>query len=141
MGRRRARRPLVALPAPPLATALLDLHVGWAWVVIIGNGLAGLWALGAARITALRTRALWWFTVMAQSSVLVQVLLGVALVAGQKMKAPQFHMFYGFVAFFAVGALYGYRQEMRHRLYLLYGFGGLFIMGLGIRALLVGARA
>jgi hypothetical protein len=27
---------------------------------------------------------------------------------------------------------------MKHRLYLLYGFGGLFIMGLGIRALLVG---
>jgi hypothetical protein len=27
---------------------------------------------------------------------------------------------------------------MRHRLYLLYGFGGLFVMGLGIRALLIG---
>ena len=109
-------------------------------MVIVGNGLAGLWALAASRIVSLRTRALWWFTVIAQASVLVQVLLGVALVSGQKMAAPKFHMFYGFVAFFAVGALYSYRQEMRHRLYLLYGFGGLFIMGLGIRALLVGAR-
>jgi len=27
---------------------------------------------------------------------------------------------------------------MRHKLYLLYGLGGLFLMGLGIRALLVG---
>ena len=27
---------------------------------------------------------------------------------------------------------------MRHRLYLLYGLGGLFLMGLGIRAMLVG---
>ena len=27
---------------------------------------------------------------------------------------------------------------MRHRLYLLYGLGGLFVMGLGIRAMLVG---
>jgi hypothetical protein len=26
---------------------------------------------------------------------------------------------------------------MRHRLYLLYGLGGLFVMGLGIRAVLV----
>ena len=31
-----------------------------------------------------------------------------------------------------------YRTQMRHRLYLLYGLGGLFLMGLGIRAMLVG---
>jgi hypothetical protein len=29
-------------------------------------------------------------------------------------------------------------MQMRDRLYLLYGLGGLFVMGLGIRALLVG---
>ena len=108
-------------------------------MVIISNGLAGLWALGAHRIESLRTRALWWFTVLAELSIVVQILLGVALVAGQHIEAPKFHMFYGFVAFASVGLLYGYRQEMRHRLYLLYGFGGLFLMGLGIRAMLVGA--
>lgn len=108
--------------------------------MIIGNGLAGVWSLGAAWIPSLRTRALWWFTVMVEAAVFVQVLLGVQLVAGEKMEAPQFHMFYGFVAVIAVGILYSYRQQMRHRLYQLYGFGGLFIMGLGIRALLVGAR-
>ena len=123
-----------------VATGLRDLHVGWAWVVIIGNGLAGLWALGAWRLESLRTRALWWFTVFAQLSVFVQVLLGVELVAGEKLEAVQFHMFYGFVAIIAVGILYSYRQQMRHRLYQLYGFGGLFVMGLGIRALLVGGR-
>jgi hypothetical protein len=117
-----------------------DLHVAWAWVVILGNGLAGLWSLAASRITSLRTRALWWFTVMAETAVPVQVILGVQLVAGDKIEAPKFHMFYGFVAFIAVGILYSYRQQMRHRLYELYGLGGLFIMGLGIRAVLVGAR-
>ncbi|MDQ1374519.1 MAG: hypothetical protein QOJ09_1857 [Actinomycetota bacterium] len=71
-----------------------------------------------------------------ETAILVQVVLGVGLVAGQKREAPQFHMFYGFIAFFAVGILYSYRQQMRHRLYLLYGFGGLFVMGLGIRAVL-----
>jgi hypothetical protein len=70
--------------------------------------------------------------------VFVQVALGVGLVAGQHIKAPQFHMFYGFVAIIAVGIIYSYRQQLRHRLYLLYGLGGLFVMGLGIRALLVG---
>jgi hypothetical protein len=70
--------------------------------------------------------------------VFVQVGLGVGLVAGQHIKAPQFHMFYGFVAIIAVGIIYSYRAQLRHRLYLLYGLGGLFVMGLGIRALLVG---
>ena len=89
---------------------------------------------------ALRTRALWWFTVAAEVAVFVQAGLGVGMVAGQKIDPPKFHLFYGFVAIIAVGILYSYRQQMRHRLYLLYGFGGLFIMGLGIRAML-GGRA
>lgn len=108
--------------------------------MIIGNGLAGLWALGAHKLPSLRTRALWWFTVAVQASIFIQVILGVALVAGQHRDAPKFHMFYGFVAIFAVGFLYAYREELRARQYLLYGFGGLFLMGLGIRAVLVGAR-
>ena len=70
----------------------------------------------------------------------VQVGLGVAMVAGQDIEAPEFHMFYGFVAVFTIGIVYSYRAQLRHRLYLLYGFSGLFIMGLGIRALLVGQR-
>ena len=107
-------------------------------MVIIGNGMAGLWALGASRWPSLRTRSLWWFTTFVELAVFVQVGLGVGLVAGQKLSAPKFHMFYGFVAIIAVGIIYSYRQQLRHRLYLLYGLGGLFIMGLGIRALLVG---
>jgi hypothetical protein len=59
------------------------------------------------------------------------------MVSGQKIDPPKFHLFYGFVAIISVGILYSYRQQMQHKLYLLYGGGGLFIMGLGIRALLV----
>jgi hypothetical protein len=98
-----------------------------------------VWALAANRVESLRTRALWWFTVVVQAAVFVQAGLGVGLVAGQDREAPQFHMFYGFVAIIAVGLLYSYSQQMRPRRYLLYGLGGLFVMGLGIRALLVGA--
>lgn len=96
-----------------------------------------MWALGAAKAPQLRTRALWWFTFFVELAVFVQVGLGVGMVAGQKIKAPRFHMFYGFVAIVAVGIIYSYRQQLKHRLYLLYGLGGLFVMGLGIRALLV----
>ncbi len=122
-----------------LAT-LLAIHEGWAWVVIIGNGMAGLWALGAMRWPSLRSRALWWFTAFVELAVFVQVGLGVGMVAGQKLKAPKFHMFYGFVAIIAVGIMYSYRQYefLRLRLYLWYGLFGLFVMGLGIRAVLVG---
>ena len=105
--------------------------------MIIGNGLAGAWALGAYWWPVLRTRALWWFTVFAELAVFVQVALGVGLVAGQHRKVPQFHLFYGFVAIIAVGLIYSYRQQLRYRIYLLYGGGGLFVMGLAIRALLV----
>ena len=58
--------------------------------------------------------------------------------AGQHFVAPKFHMFYGFVAIIAVAIIYSYRQQMQQWLYLLYGFGSLFIMGLAIRAMLVG---
>ena len=108
-------------------------------MVVIGNGLAGAWALAAQRLPSLRTRALWWFTAFVEVAIVVQVILGVALYKGQHLKVAQFHMFYGFVAIISIAILYSYRAQLKHRLYLLYGFGGLFIMGLGIRALLVGA--
>ena len=118
--------------------ALLDLHETWAWVVVVGNGLAGLWALAAHFRPSLRGPALWWFTTAVEVSVFVQVGLGVGLVAGQDMEAPQFHMFYGFVAIIAIGIVYSYRNQIaREYLYLLYGGGGLFLMGLGIRAMVV----
>ena len=117
---------------------LRDIHVNWAWVVIFSNGLAGLWSLGAHWLAPLRLRALWWFVVFAEVAVFIQVALGVGLVAGQGYHAKQFHMFYGFVAIISVAILYAYRNQLRARMYLLYGGGGLFIMGLGIRAVLVG---
>lgn len=119
---------------------LLDLHQSWSWFVIFANALAGCWALAAHRWTALRTRALWWFIVAAEVTVFVQVAMGVGMVAGQGLVAPKFHMFYGFVAIIAIGLIYSYRQQMEKHKYLLYGFGSLFIMGLGIRAMLVATQ-
>jgi hypothetical protein len=118
---------------------LRDLHESWAWFVVIGNGLAGVWALGAHWVAGLRSRALWWFVGLAEVSIFVQVTFGVALVSAQDIDPPQFHMFYGFVAILAVGIIYSYRSQLAGRRYLLYGLGSLFLMGLGIRAMLVGA--
>jgi len=118
--------------------SLLEVHTSWSWIMIVGNGLAGLWALVAHKNIALRSRALWWFTGIAQISVFVQVVLGVAVVNRDKIEYPAFHAFYGFVAIIAIAIIYSYRAQLKSKMYLLYGFGGLFIMGLGIRAMLVG---
>jgi len=120
---------------------LNNLHTNWAWVVIIANGLAGIWALTAHKIVALRTRALWWYTGVAEATLFVQVILGVIMVNRDKAVFPAFHAFYGFVGIIAIAIIYSYRAQLKGRVYLLYGFGGLFIMGLGIRAMLVGQAA
>ncbi len=107
--------------------------------MIVGNGAAGVWALVAHRYAALRSRALWLFTALVEVAVFVQVVVGVVLVAGQKLKVPKFHQFYGYLALVSVAIIYSYRDQVaRKYLYLLYGGGGLFIMGLAIRALIVG---
>ena len=120
------------------STTLLNLHTQLAWIVIIANALAGIWALAAHKIISLRTRALWWFIAVAQFTMFIQVAMGVLMVNRDKRDFPQFHAFYGFVAIIAIAIIYSYRAQLKGRLYLLYGFGGLFIMGLSIRAVLVG---
>jgi hypothetical protein len=119
-----------------LGSLVGDIHVGWAWVVIIGNGLAGVWALGAHKIEGLRTKALWWYTTFVQLAITVQVVLGISAQRAEGIDVQPFHMFYGFVGMITVGLLFSYRHQLAHRVYLLYGFGGLFLMGLGIRAML-----
>lgn len=121
-----------------IASTLLELHTSSAWIMIIANGFAGVWALVAHKNIGLRSRALWWFIGLAQFLVFVQVALGVAAVNRDKIEYPAFHAFYGFVAIIAIAIIYSYRAQMKSKMYLLYGFGGLFIMGLGIRAVLVG---
>jgi hypothetical protein len=120
-----------------LATSLRDVHVAWAWVMITANGLAGLWAFGAHRWPNLRTRELWWFTAFAEIAVFVQVALGVGMVSGDRVDALQFHMLYGFAGIITIAIAYSSRQQLQ-KVYLWYGAFGLFIMGLGIRAVLVG---
>jgi hypothetical protein len=42
------------------------------------------------------------------------------------------------VALASVGIIYSYREQVAAHRYLLYGLGGLFLMGLGIRAMVIG---
>jgi len=116
---------------------LRDAHADFAWVVVATNAAVGLWALGAHQWPGLRGRALWWSTLAAELTIVVQVVLGVMLVAGQDREVAQFHAFYGFVALATVGIIYSYRHQLERHLYLLYGLGGLFLMGLALRAIAI----
>ena len=125
-------------PLLAASEVLRRTHVDWAWVVIVSNALVGGWALAAHRWERFRTPWLWRSTAAAEIAIFVQVILGVSLIQGRDTKAYQFHMFYGFIAAFTVAILYAYRAQLKPWWYLLYGFGGLFLMGLGLRALAVG---
>ena len=117
---------------------LLDFHEVWGYVAIVANGLAGIYALAAWRWKRLRGKPVWAATIAAEAAMMVQVVVGVLLVSVEDFEPPRFHMFYGFLAFISVGLLYSYKYVWRARgwLELAYGLGGLFIMGLGIRAVL-----
>lgn len=122
-----------------LATApavVVDLHGAWAWVVVASNAIVGVWALLAHRDARFRRPALWWATGAAEIAIFVQVILGVWLVQGRQGEGDfGFHELYGFSAAFAVAIVYSYRNQLGDKKYLLYGAGGLFIMGLGLRAI------
>ena len=73
----------------------------------------------------------------AELTIAVQVTLGAIMVGSYDVPLPEFHAFYGFVALASVGIIYSYRHQLAHRRYLLFGLGSLFVMGLGIRAMLI----
>jgi hypothetical protein len=116
---------------------LRDVHAGFAWVVIVTNAVVGAWALASHYRPALKVPALWWATAAAEVTIAVEVALGVSLVAAQGYEVAQFHAFYGFVALATVGIIYSYRHQIGEHLLLLYGLGGLFLMGLAIRAFMI----
>ncbi len=115
----------------------LPLHEAWAWVMVLTNAAAGGWALAAHWRPGVRHRALWWLTIVAQLSVAIQAVLGVLVLQVDGREVEQLHVVYGFVALAAVGILYSYRQQIMEWQYLLYGGGGLFLMGMGIRGMIL----
>ncbi len=121
-------------------SGLDDLHTATAWFLIVSNATVGVWALTAHYVPTVRHRALWWATFVAQLSTMVVATIGALIVDRQNVELDSFHALYGFSTIFAVAILYSYRNSpfIADKVHLLYGCGGLFIMGLGIRALFLG---
>jgi hypothetical protein len=117
---------------------MLSFHRDFAWVVVATNGIVGGWALAAHRWPRWRSRAMWWSVLVAEATIVVQVVLGSVLIGVQHRHAPDFHAFYGFGTLIAAVIIYSYRPQLRHVKYLLYGLGSLFLMGMALRAVQVG---
>ncbi len=123
--------------------ALYDFHRYLAWFLVFSNAAVGVWALLAHSVPALRVRLLWWAVIVAQLSAFAIAVVGVLIVNRYGLELDQFHALYGFSCIVAVGILYSYRGSpfVKDKVYLLYGFGSLFIMGLGLRAMYIGTHS
>ena len=112
-------------------------HEITAWLLIGFNAIAGALCLAAYRWAKLRGRWLWALVIVAQSLVFVQATLGTILARRENTELGDLHALYGFSAIIAVMIMYGYRTSpfLKGKELLLYGFGCLFVMGLGIRNL------
>ena len=108
------------------------------WLMVLLNALAGIWSFQAHRNKLFRVSALVWLTAVAQIMVLAHLFSGVALASSENIEVPKFHLLYWSAAALSVGVIYGYRNQLENRRYLLYGFAGLFLMGLGIRSMILG---
>ena len=126
------------MPADSLwSMSLATLHTVLGWAVVVANGIVGLWALVAHWRPEIRHRFLWPATAVAQVMIGLQVVLGVVFMQTSGREAPGIHQFYGFITLLSVALIHSYRQQVRRWQYLLYGFGGLFIMGLALRTVFI----
>lgn len=118
------------------SVSLNDLHRWLGWFLIGSNAAVGVWAITAQYLPAVRHRVLWWLTGVAQLSTIAVATAGAVIVNRQDIELDSFHALYGFSTIFAVAILYSYRNSpfISDKIHLLYGCGGLFIMGLGLRA-------
>ena len=119
------------------ATALAEFHDWFSWVVMLGNAVAGGWALGAHYRPRLRGWPLWAFIAVAQGTVFAQVIVGVVLENRSDADPGDLHRLYGFAAIAAVAIIYAYRVQLAHRRELLYAGGSFFLAGLAIRAMIL----
>lgn len=121
---------------------LVDIHDWLAWFLVLSNAAVGVWALAAQYLPVLRSRVLWAAILVAELSAFAIAIVGVLMVRRYDIVLDQFHALYGFSAIVAVGILYSYRGSpfVKDKVYLLYGLGSLFIMGLGIRAMYLGTH-
>jgi hypothetical protein len=118
-------------------SSIVGFHRFWGWVAIVLLGLAGLWGIGLAIARRSPGRAFGIAAGVAIVAMLVQVGLGLWSFGVMGIDPGNQHVFYGVVTLFTFAFAYIYRSQFSKRPALSYGLMLLFVMGLGIRGLLV----
>lgn len=120
-----------------------DLHLANGWALIGVNAAAGLWCLAAYQWVAvgrwLGGRPMWAVVIVGQLLTFTQAITGALRANDEGVELDDMHALYGFSAIVAVGIMYSYRNSgfLKGKETLLYGFGCLFLMGLGLRELVL----
>ena len=110
-------------------------HTTWGWVAVSLAGLAGLTGIAFAIAKRPLTRPFWILAGASMATMVVQVLAGIVLYL-QDEDPGAFHMFYGFLVLFSLAFAYMYRAQLSKRPALSWGLLLLFVMGLGLRAIM-----
>lgn len=110
-----------------------------AWLLIGLNAAAGVWCLVAYRWPRAGGRPLWIGVVVAQFTAVTQAVSGALWARSDTVEIDDMHMLYGVSALVAIAIMYSYRTSgfMKGKETLLYAGGSLFIMGLGLRNLVL----
>ena len=110
-------------------------HTTWGWVAVSVAGLAGLVGIGLAIAKRPLTKWFWVLAGAGMGASVIQVLTGVTLYL-QEDDPGAFHMFYGFLVLFSLAFAYMYRSQLAKRPAVGWGLLMLFVMGLGLRAIM-----
>jgi hypothetical protein len=113
-----------------------SFHTVWGWVTVGCDLVAGLYGVGLAIFRRGPNRVLRGVIAVAIGASLVQVTVG-AILYGSGMRPGGFHVFYGALTAISLAFAYVYRAELNRKSPALrWGIFALFLMGLGLRAIM-----
>jgi hypothetical protein len=112
-----------------------SFHELWGEIAAGISGAVGLWGVLMANRQQV-PRVFYWAVGLAIVGLLLQVILGVALLQIEELDPGDQHVFYGVLIAVAFSFTYIYRAQFRKRPALYYGLLLLFTMGLGIRGIM-----
>ncbi|MGA7271789.1 MAG: hypothetical protein WB239_12015 [Acidimicrobiia bacterium] len=111
------------------------IHLVLAWTAVVIDGLVGLWGTWLGIVRRPPGRAFWVGVGVGSALMLIDVAVGVYLSSASSIDAGDQHVFYGIVVAFVFAFAYIYRAQLARRPALYYGLFFLFVMGLGLRAI------
>lgn len=112
-----------------------SVHTFWGEITAGISGGVGLWGVLMARRESV-PRVFYWGVGLAMTTMLAQVILGVAIMSAHDIDPGNQHVFYGVVIATVFAFVYIYRAQFRKRPALYYGLLLLFTMGLAIRGIM-----